>query len=247
MLLMISIVVSAFLFNNPVFTFMVFLVALCLSALSGLLKYWKYFLMVTAPVALFSVAMWSFYFKDPEGVIFSIPTILAPITMTWLGVRYGMASGLRLTSIILGSAVFIGTTAPEDISLVLTKLKVPQVVGFLFTSTLLTVETLITDALTILDVMRTRGIEVDKGGIVQRTRAAVRLIVPLLFSSMKRVNDLSIVLVERAYNPRGRRTFVRETTFRPVDYAVMGLTLVFLLSCVSLRLMGYGVLVPYKI
>jgi len=245
MLLMLSVILSAFLFNHPLFTFSVFLFAFCLWALSGLLKFWKYFLMVTAPAAIFSVVMWSFYFQD--HAIFTIQTMLAPITMTWLGVQYGTAAGFRLASIILGSAFFIGTTAPEDISLVLTKLKVPQVVGFLFTSTLLTIETIISDALTILDVMRTRGIEVDKGGIVQRTKAAVRLIVPLLFASMKRVNDLSIVLVERAYDPRGKRTFVRDMAFRPTDYVVMVLTMAFLISCVSLRLMGYGVLVPYKI
>jgi energy-coupling factor transport system permease protein len=245
MLLMLSAIISAFMFNNPLFTFSVFLVGFFLFVLSGLLKFWKYFLTISAPVALFSVVVWSFFFQD--HAIFTIQLVVTQLTVTWVGIQYGMAAGLRLTTVILASAVFIGTTSPEDISLVLTKLKFPQVVGFLFTSTILTIDTLIIDARTILDVMRTRGIEIDKGGIVHRTRAAVRLIVPLLFASMKRVNDLSIVLVERAYNPRGKRTFVRTTSFRSKDYVVIGLIGLFLAVCLSLRLMGYGVLVSNKI
>jgi energy-coupling factor transport system permease protein len=210
------------------------------------MRLWRYFFVVMVPFSIICIVMWSFFI--PGDPIFSFDLIGLRIGMSWLGTIFGVAVAFRLMSIILGSAIFMTTTSPQDITLALTKFKFPQVFVFIFSSSFLAVDTLLSDARTILDVMRTRGIEVDKGSIVARIKVAVRLIVPLMLMSMKRVNDLSIILVQRAYDPRAKkRTLVRDTRFTYLDYGFIILMFAFLGICISLRVMGYGILIPYRI
>ncbi len=79
----------------------------------------------------------------------------------------------------------------------------------------------------IREAQEARGADFRGGSPLKRVKAASAILVPLLFSFMRRAESLAVAMEARAYS-RGPRTFMEELRMRRVDYGALGVTLVVL-------------------
>jgi energy-coupling factor transport system permease protein len=75
-------------------------------------------------------------------------------------------------------SLFFMTTSPDDLGLALEKMGLPYMLSFTFTTAVRLVPTVALEAQTIVDAQRSRGLELDKGGLVNRVRKYIPILIP---------------------------------------------------------------------
>ena len=92
----------------------------------------------------------------------------------------------------------------------------------------------------ISDVQRSRGLELDKGNLIQKVKSRMAIIIPLLSNSLDRTVQISEAMESRAFGSGGKRTFYRGIEMRRIDV----ITLIFgFIACVFgifMSFSGYG-------
>ncbi len=87
----------------------------------------------------------------------------------------------------------------------------------------------------ILEAQKSRATEFDKGGLMARFRKHTAYIIPLSLRALKIVSDLSVAMESRAFDPYGKRTFVRASKFSRMDKILLVLMVVFLIGSILIR------------
>jgi energy-coupling factor transport system permease protein len=127
---------------------------------------------------------------------------------------------LRLFAVVSVSSLYFLTTTPDELELVMKWLKFPSDFVMIFVIAVRFVPVLLLDALQIMDAQRSRGLEFDKGGLMQRARNTIPLLVPLIAVAVNRSLDLAEAMDSRAYGAVKRTTSLYSLKFRSVDYSV---------------------------
>lgn len=90
----------------------------------------------------------------------------------------------------------------------LTRRGVPGNLSYVITSTLQIIPQMQAKAATIIDAQRSRGLE-TKGNLINRTRALIPLVGPLVFGSLVEVEERAIAIEARAFTARIKKTSLR--------------------------------------
>jgi energy-coupling factor transport system permease protein len=135
---------------------------------------------------------------------------------------------LRLFAVVSISSLYFLTTTPDELELVMRWFHFPSDFVMIFVIAVRFVPVLLLDALQIMDAQRSRGLEFDKGGIAQRIRNTIPILVPLIAVAVNRSLDLAEAMDSRAYGASKRVTTLYRLQFAPQDYAF----------CVSVILLG---------
>jgi energy-coupling factor transport system permease protein len=102
------------------------------------------------------------------------------------------------------------------------------------------IPTLIDDVECISDVQRSRGLELDKGNLMQKIKSRMSIIIPLLSNSLDRTVQVSEAMESLAFGSGDNRTFYKEIRVSRMD----AVTLIFgFLTCafgIFMSLSGYG-------
>ena len=81
----------------------------------------------------------------------------------------------------------------------------------------------------IIKAQKARGIDLESGGLIQKIRSLVPIIVPLLHGVFRRADDLAVALTLRGYVPGAPRSRYRSLKFAAADLAgLLGCTVVVL-------------------
>jgi energy-coupling factor transport system permease protein len=107
--------------------------------------------------------------------------------------------GLRLFAVISSTSIFFLTTTPDELEQVMKWMRLPNDFVMVFVIAVRFVPVLLLDALQIMDAQRSRGLEFDKGNIIQRFRNAIPVLVPLIAVALNRSIDLAEAMDSRAY------------------------------------------------
>lgn len=99
-------------------------------------------------------------------------------------------------------------------------LLVPYSYAFAFSSTVKFIPTFMNDMNGIMEAQTARGVEFD-GGVVKRIRLMAPLCVPLLVSSVRKINSSAIAAEVRGFNLRTRDSGLKEYPLRAVDVCAM--------------------------
>jgi energy-coupling factor transport system permease protein len=93
-----------------------------------------------------------------------------------------------------------------------------------------------------MDAQRSRGLELDKGPILKRIKNYVPIITPLIIGSIRMAEELAIAIESRGFG-YGERTFLKEISFRKIDYFVIIVSIIILMLGIYIRILGYGEMV----
>lgn len=156
---------------------------------------------------------------------------IGPIVMTYDGVWLVMVALVVFLGLYALSLLLTMTTSPvaiiEAISLLLKplrRLKLPVDDFALMTLIALRfIPTLIDEVEQLTKAQTARGADVGHGTIRERLQSLSALFVPFIHSTLRRAAELATALEARGYVTDGRQTPLHETSFRMVDYLVMGI------------------------
>ena len=163
--------------------------------------------------------------------------------LTWQGAAKGFFIALRLALLILLSALLTYTTSPLALTDALETLMQPakrvgvpaHEIAMMMTIALRFVPTLIEEADKIMKAQMARGADFESGGMFQRAKAMVPILVPLFVSAFRRANELATAMEARCYRGGEGRTKMKPLRYEKRDFLAYGFMLFYLLLCVGSR------------
>jgi len=136
-----------------------------------------------------------------------------------------LAFGIRFLGIVSAFSLFFMTTSADDLGLAMEKIHAPYAIAFTFTTAVRLVPTMATDAQTVVDAQRSRGLELDKGNLMKRIRNYVPILIPLIISAIRRSVELAEALEARGFGATEKRTSIAILKMHLADYVVILLTI----------------------
>jgi energy-coupling factor transport system permease protein len=106
---------------------------------------------------------------------------------------------LRFLVLVSAFSIFFMTTSPDDLGLALERIGLPYTLSFTFTTSVRLVPTIAIEAQTIVDAQRSRGLELDRGSLIERVRKYIPILIPLIVSAIRRSTELAEALESRAF------------------------------------------------
>ncbi len=155
-----------------------------------------------------------------KGLVFLITFIL--VINTWLGsLDFAISMSLRVVLLVSAFSLFFMTVHPDELASSLLAMHVPF--SFTFTLSLATrfMPTLAQEAQSIIDAQRSRGLELEEGGVISRVKNMVPILVPLIINSIKRAFSVAEALESKAFGTMQSRTNYFEVKMRRRDYIVL--------------------------
>ena len=172
-------------------------------------------------IGFFSIFLWAFTKGGPTK-------ILGPITLE--GIIFGIITGIKFIIMIISGMIFLSSTKIEEIALGLVKLKLPYRGAFAFSTAIRLVPMIVGTSYTITQAQKSRGLDLDSGNIIQKTKKYVPLLVPTLISVIRGTNVFAMALESKGFGYDNNRTNYLEIGFGRSDYFIMGfivLTIIF--------------------
>lgn len=174
------------------------------------------------PIVILTTIINLFYIKD-GAVLFEFWII----KITNYGVERSLFMALRVVLLILISSVLTYTTSPNDITDGLERLFSPlKYIGLgsavhtftmMMTIALRFIPTLIEETLKIMNAQKARGADFENGKLMQKIKAVIPILIPLLISSVRRAYDLAEAMESRCYNGGEGRTRLKQLKFSKSD------------------------------
>ena len=146
--------------------------------------------------------------------------------VTTEGIIYGVKISLRLVLLILLASLLTFTTSPlkltdatEKLLSPLKKIGVPShELAMMMTIAIRFVPTLLEETDKIIKAQKSRGLDFESGGLINRLRAMVPILVPLFLSSFRRADDLAMAMEARCYRGGEGRTHMKQLRLTNLDF-----------------------------
>ena len=216
-------------------------ITVCLAALIKLSKVpFSYMVKgLRAIVVLLALTCVFNLFLTPGEVVFSF----WKVTITKEGINLSFRMVLRLLYLILGTSLMTLTTTPNQLTdgleqglKPLNRIHVPvHELAMMMSIALRFIPILIEETDKIMKAQTARGANFDEGGLIQKAKSMVPLLVPLFISAFRRANDLALAMEARCYHGGEGRTKLHPLRYQTRDYVAYVLMLVFLAGVVTLR------------
>ena len=156
---------------------------------------------------------------------------------------------VRISVLIIGTGMLLTyTTTPialtnaiEDLLSPLKKLHVPvHSFAMMMTIALRFIPTLAEEAERIMTAQKARGADFTSGGLIQRAKALIPVLIPLFVSAFNRAGDLAIAMECRCYNGGEGRTRMNVRHIKIVDFIPLALIVAFGAGIIVLNILSIG-------
>ncbi len=180
------------------------------------------------PIIVFT-AILNVLFTQGGDVLFSA----GPIHVTQKGLMLAGLMIVRIICLIIGTSLLTYTTSPIELtdaieSLLgpLKRLRVPvHELAMMMTIALRFIPLLIEETDKIMSAQKARGADMDSGGLLQRARALIPVLVPLFVSSFRRADELALAMECRCYHGDEGRTRMKQLRYAGRDFVAFALIL----------------------
>lgn len=151
------------------------------------------------------------------------------IQITTGGVSNAIFITIRIISLILFSSVLTFTTSPTELTDALERIMKPlkvlhikvHEIAMMMTIALRFVPTLLEETDKIMSAQKARGADMESGGLVQRIKSLIPILIPLFVSSFRRAYDLAMAMECRCYHGGEGRTKMKVLHATASDAAVV--------------------------
>lgn len=149
----------------------------------------------------------------------------------------------RLLAIFGGGYLLTLTTHPGDLMASMQKLGLPLRIAYPLFSTFQIVPTIDSRLQSVKQAQMSRGLKLENVNILQRLKAYVPLITPLLMGAIEEAYRRSIALEARGFSSKTKKTYLRDVRLRRFDYcfaALTALAVIFLSSAIMMVIPRLG-------
>jgi len=192
-------------------------------------------------IIIFTAILNLFYTKDGRALV-----SFWGITITTGGVKLAAFMVLRIMMLICGTFLLTYTTTPialtDGLELLLSPLKKIHVpvheFSMMMSIALRFIPTLIEEADKITNAQKARGADFETGGLAERAKALLPLLVPLFVSAFRRADELAIAMESRCYHGGEGRTRMKKLSMGTNDLITIVFSAVLLSGIITLARFG---------
>ena len=138
--------------------------------------------------------------------------------ITWEGIVSAVQMVLRIVMLIMGTFLMTYTTSPialtdglEHLLSPLKKLRFPvHELAMMMSIALRFIPTLIEETDKIMSAQKARGADLESGGVMQRAKALLPILIPLFVSAFRRADELALAMECRCYHGGEGRTRMKQ-------------------------------------
>jgi len=247
-LLLIYVIVLIFVTQNVVSLLVVTLFSGLIMLLSGIpVKMYLKNIKVIIPIVIFTAILNIFYAKN--GILLAE---FWSIKIYSGGLLRALYMAVRVLLLILTSSVLTYTTTPNDLTDAIERLLKPlkyiglgnavHTMSMMMTIALRFIPTLIEETDKIMNAQKARGADIESGGLIQKVKALLPILIPLLISSVRRAYELAEAMECRCYNGGKGRTRMKQLHLELRDYlSFVVFTLVLAAVILSNIFINFGV------
>ncbi|MFI3175715.1 MAG: energy-coupling factor transporter transmembrane component T [Bacillota bacterium] len=165
------------------------------------------------------------------------------VTITLEGLIMAFKMCFRLIILIIGSSVLTLTTTPiqltDGIEYLLRPLKpigVPaHEIAMMMTIALRFIPTLLDETDKIMKAQQARGADFESGGLMERAKSLIPILVPLFISAFRRAEELAMAMEARCYHGDSGRTRMKPMQFQKLDYIGIFILVCYTVGIFALR------------
>ncbi len=190
-------------------------------------------------------ALMIFIFSPEQGVnIYGTRTVLVhlvgPYTITAEQLFYELNVILKYFATIPMALLFILTTDPSEFAASLNKIGVNYKAAYSISIALRYIPDIQKDYKDIAFAQQARGIDLSsKEKLFKRIKNAASILMPLIFSSLERIDKISIAMELRAFGTNKKRTWYKRKQFTKSDYiAIISFILLVIVALVLIKVDG---------
>ena len=162
------------------------------------------------------------------------------------GLRNAVFMVLRIMLLIMGTFLMTYTTSPisltdglERLLNWMKRLHVPvHELAMMMSIALRFIPTLIEETDKIMSAQKARGADFESGGLIQKAKALIPILVPLFISAFRRADELATAMECRCYHGGEGRTKLRVLRYEARDYVALTVGAVILAAVIVMRNLG---------
>ncbi len=160
---------------------------------------------VFVPLLVSLVLVQGLFYPGASQVIFSI----GPLAFKLEGLLFAYATASRILLLAGAGTLLLYSTHPADLTLALQQRGLPSGLAYVVVTAIQLLPQMQARAASILDAQRSRGLETE-GALMNRVRALIPLLGPLVTSALTDVDERAMALEVRAFSSPRRKTSFRE-------------------------------------
>ena len=191
------------------------------------------------PIIIFTGVL-NLLFIDGENVLFAA----GPIHITVQGIYTSLKMALRLVLLIAGTSLMTYTTSPISLTDAIEQLLSPlkkvhfpaHELAMMMSIALRFIPTLVEEPDKIMSAQKARGADMESGGLIQRAKALIPIMIPLFISAFRRAEELALAMECRCYRGGEGRTRMKQLRYTGVDFAALGVVTGLLLVIILLNI-----------
>ncbi len=239
----VAVLVFALIFDDPVYVSILFISTLPLIHAAGIIREWLSLMKMTLFLCLAIIVINGIVSNEGTHILaeapFRIPEVGTP-RITLEALIYGLIMCIKLLAILTAFTMITFTIHPDDLMLSMIRMRLPYKSVLVTSLTTRFVPTFLDDIQRITDVQRSRGVELDKGCLVNRIRNRIAILIPLLSNSLDRAIQVAEAMESKAFGSGNKRSYYRIITFSATDRCILLLILLTTVFGVFLRIWGLG-------
>ena len=148
------------------------------------------------------------------------------------GIMTAVFMAIRIITLVVISSLLTYTTSPNELTDGLERLMKPLKILKIDVA-LRFIPTLIEEIDKIMSAQKSRGADMDSGGLIHRVKALVPVLIPLFISAFRRANELAYAMECRCYRGGDGRTKMKVMKFEARDYIALAAVIVFIALLIS--------------
>jgi energy-coupling factor transport system permease protein len=203
-------------------------------------------ILIFSLVFLFMNNLLIYLFSPEHGVeIYGTKTVLFTIigryTITAEQLLYHLNVILKYSATIPVVILFISTTQPSEFAASLNKIGVSYRISYSVSLALRYIPDVIDEFKDISLAQQARGVELsNKESLVKRLKNATSILMPLILSSMERIEVVSNAMELRCFGKESKRTWYQEREFSKYDYMAILFGFALILISFILQYVNHG-------
>lgn len=183
-----------------------------------------------------------FAFSPEHGVgLYGTRHVLFSLGGRWVVTKeqlfYHLNLVLKYLAMLPVVLLFVCTTQPSEFAASLNRIGVKYTVAYSVALALRYIPDIQQEYHEISQAQQARGIEMSKKeSLLRRLKAASAILIPLILSSIDRIEVISNAMELRGFGKNKRRSWYMARPFRPADFAAMGLCALLLAAAIFLNI-----------
>lgn len=169
---------------------------------------------------------------------------LGIIKITMNGIYTSIFMAVRIIILVVYGVMLTYTTTPTSLTDAIESLLKPLTlihvdvhsIAMTMTIALRFIPTLLEEVDKIISAQKSRGADMESGGLLKRAKAVIPIMIPLFVSSFRRANELAYAMECRCYRGGKGRTKMNVMHMHGRDYGALAFTAVYFTSIILLKI-----------